>query len=240
MNYVEKLYKLAPPTVECFYTHQELNSLERLNLKRLSDLLSEVKTGLRENELLDTEIQSFRIFAYKVEDVLRNDKQLIALKKVKRCIRRLMEMNLPETAEKINQQLKASYHPLNFKMKNNKESGVNLPSRQQFEFLQVQIMATTQLIVCTLKAIATAHKFGLQKIYLGHFLPLNILTSSALSRLWVLLKYYLLKCVELYQTVGPITTQLKGTPTQWFPADEKFPILLNEWLGFDRLEELPV
>ena len=113
-------------------------------------------------------------FVYKIQAVFTHDKWFKIFKTIQKTGNKFMDLNLYDTIKNLQEQ-HGSFSAEKF---------MYVAPKPKLEFVLVQIQGTVKLLA---KLLCYCQYFGaliLQRIDLGHFININVISMSLISRLW--------------------------------------------------------
>lgn len=209
-------HKLSLSKNQTQFMKQFLSSLND-HSKLIQEAISHVKS----------EMTVLNRFVYKIQAVFTHDKWFKIFKTIQKTGNKFMDLNLYDTIKNLQEQ-HGSFSAEKF---------MYVAPKPKLEFVLVRIQGTVKLLA---KLLCYCQYFGaliLQRIDLGHFININVISMSLISRLWALSLHIIHLLFNTYKTISGVyfcSDLLPASSVDFLPKDYTFPPNLSLWLKEDR------
>uniref|UniRef100_A0A8C6UYH7 Nucleolus and neural progenitor protein-like N-terminal domain-containing protein n=1 Tax=Neogobius melanostomus TaxID=47308 RepID=A0A8C6UYH7_9GOBI len=205
----------------------------RIHFTNKSDVLvkdvllgNETVLKLIDSEILQTEMRVLYELLYILNNSYRGNKTYKGLQQVEQCMNRLKTMKLVEALYEL-----TDLCPNKIQRNVGKKTGeCNVPSQPMLEWLCLKVLGAAHLMSCTLQRCSRAFLLCNQQMKWAEFLVLNMVITSMLSRLWVILRGVLVSLSTLYESILGLCREVAKTKPMPFLTASALPPNMSELL----------
>ncbi|XP_032385694.1 nucleolus and neural progenitor protein isoform X1 [Etheostoma spectabile] len=179
------------------------------------------------SEILQTEVRVLYELLYFLNNSSRGNKTFKGLKQVEQCINRLKNMKLDVALQELTELCpKRIQRGLSIKA-----GECDVPSQPMLEWLCLKVLGAAQLMSCTLSRCSRAFVLAKQQMKWEEFVILNMVITSMLSRLWVIVRGILVSLSTLYQRLLELLRQVANAQPMPFLTDFSLPADIAQFLA---------
>ncbi|XP_034742010.1 nucleolus and neural progenitor protein isoform X2 [Etheostoma cragini] len=179
------------------------------------------------SEILQTEVRVLYELLYFLNNSSRGNKTFKGLKQVEQCLNRLKSMKLDVALQELTELCpKRIQRGLSIKA-----GECDVPSQPMLEWLSLKVLGAAQLMSCTLNRCSRAFVLAKQQMKWEEFVILNMVITSMLSRLWVIVRGILVSLSTLYQQLLELLTQVASAQPMPFLTDFSLPANMAQFLA---------
>ncbi|XP_071791269.1 uncharacterized protein [Asterias amurensis] len=211
-----------PPIASCSYDCYEV---EEDDVGRLKTALQALQVSYSVGIRLSSEEYTLNRLLYKVNNQQRQWRWHQMMKKIQKCLIKLQSTLPVKFIEDAVCCCQITH--------DERSSTIRLPSRQMLEYILIKLMGQAKLCVYILNMAESVYVFAVQNITCGQFLGQNMIYSSIVSRVWVMMRSMLKDMTSWYSHLLPWMDKLKATLMQWMTTEDAFPPSLLLWLKPD-------
>ncbi|XP_030614854.1 nucleolus and neural progenitor protein [Archocentrus centrarchus] len=179
------------------------------------------------SEILQTEIRVLYELLYNLNNSSKGNKTFKGLKQVEQCVNRLKNMKIDVALREL-----ADICPNRIQRQLSiKDGECVVPSQPMLEWICLKVLGAAQLMSCTLNRCSRAFILSKQQLKWEEFIILNVVTTSMLSRLWVIFRGMLVGLASLYQQLLELLKDVAHAQPMPFLTDFSLPADIAQLLG---------
>ncbi|XP_078117683.1 nucleolus and neural progenitor protein isoform X1 [Sander vitreus] len=179
------------------------------------------------SEILQTEVRVLYELLYFLNNSSRGNKTFKGLKQVEQCINRLKSMKLDVALQELTDLCpKRIQRGLSIKA-----GECDVPSQPMLEWLCLKVLGAAQLMSCTLNRCSRAFTLSKQQMKWEEFIILNMVITSMVSRLWVIVRGILVSLSTLYQQLLELLREVANAQPMPFLTDFSLPADMAQFLA---------
>ncbi|CAG5865410.1 unnamed protein product [Menidia menidia] len=182
---------------------------------------------LLRSEIFQTEVRVLYELMYILNNSYRGNKTLKGLQQVEQCINRLKLMKLDGALQEL-----ADLCPNKLQRTLSIKRGHgDVPSQPMLEWTCLKVLGAAQLLSCSLTRCSRAFIVSKQQMKWEEFLILNMVITSMLSRLWVILRGVLVSLSALYLQLLELLGEVALSQPMPYLTDVSLPADMTQFLG---------
>ncbi|XP_061580536.1 nucleolus and neural progenitor protein [Cololabis saira] len=205
--------------------HTRFTSTTAANVKTLS-LENEKVLKLVGSEILQTEVRVLYELLYVLNNSCGANRTFKGLQQVEQCINRLKNMKLDAALQELE-----DLCPNRIQRSVGIQTGeCDVPSQPMLEWICLKVLGAAQLLSCTLQRCSRAFILSKQQMK-WDFVILNVVITSMLSRLWVIIRGVLVSLPTLYQQLLELLRHVSDAQPMPYLTGISLPTDLVHFLG---------
>lgn len=213
-------YDLKCPSSD-FCEYSTLDRSEIDNLQNFVSVLSAAAASLTEESPVLKEMKNLHDVQKRYNRMLCCDKCLKILQRIGHCLKHMVLLNLSKSYLDLAERFLCGFR--------NYTVFLNLPSKQQLEYVLVRTKTAAKLISEAVTYSQNTFCFLLQKLKMKHLVPELMLSTCVTAKFNLMLKDTLKQLCTMYKEVLPWRTKLLNGMFKW-PEKIDLPGDLEVWL----------
>ncbi|XP_057366498.1 nucleolus and neural progenitor protein-like [Daphnia carinata] len=216
---------LPSPATSAHKISAQFQGIMNTFLEDLSEKSQKLKDFM---SLITSEVVLLTRFLYKLRAVFAHDKSYRVLKHIQKMVNKLLETNLVSDLASFQEQHLVSLKTV---------SAIFVAPKPKYEYIQVRLQGITRLLA---QILCLSQHYGtlmIQKMQLGHFMSIVVISMSFVSRIWALSLHTMYFLMQLFGSISSIchTEGLVPNSTVNFLSKGcTIPLSLEDWLQSDH------
>ncbi|KAK4016825.1 hypothetical protein OUZ56_031791 [Daphnia magna] len=193
----------------------------------LEDLSGKPQKLMDFMSLMTSEVVLLTRFLYKLRAVFAHDKSYKVLKQIQKMVQKLLKTNLVSDLTSFQEQHVVSVKTVN---------AIFVAPKPKYEYIQVRLQGIVRLLA---QILCLSQHYGtimIQKMQLGHFISIVVISMSFVSRIWALslhTMYFLIKLFSSISSISHAEGLIPNSTVNFLSEGYIIPLSLEDWLKSD-------